>query len=354
MGETFATIRERLEAWERAQLSCFAALSAESQGRVAAETPDGVRTEYQRDRDRIIHVCRAFRRLANKTQVFIDPREDHLRTRLSHTLDVSQIGRTIAKALRLNEELTEAIALGHDVGHTPFGHSGESALDAAYREHDPAAHFNHYEHSLRVVDELERDGSGLNLTYETRMGILAHSKGEADLEAVLGEQGMTLEAMVIRLSDRIAYLNHDLDDALRVGILTLDEVPEECLRTLGVRHSQRVGRLVTDIIESSLDQPRIGMSAEVAAATDLLRVFMFENVYLRPELLAECCKVQGIISGLFGVYMTNDEALFEAIGFVPESGEARARLVCDYVAGMTDRFARAQYVRFFLPSEYPV
>jgi dGTPase len=414
------TIRERSEQLEREHLSPHAAYSADSRGRAVAEQPDPVRTCYQRDRDRIIHQCRAFRRLAHKTQVFIAPHEDHLRTRLSHTLEVSQIGRTIAKALRLNEELTEAIALGHDVGHTPFGHAGERALDEAVRAYDPAGGFNHYEHSLRVVDELERDGSGLNLTYETRMGIVHHSKGEADLAEVLGEKAdtvgrgpvprrrdssalqdgsggaqapalqdgsggaqvpalqdgsggaqvpalqdgtqapkLTLEAMVIRVADRIAYLNHDLDDCLRVGVLSQDDLPSEVLRVLGYRHSQRVGRMVTDVIDCSLEQPRIAMSPEVLAATDLLRGFMFERVYFRPELMDEVRKVQGIVGGLFEVYMgggsppRDDTALFEATGNVPDDQPRRLRLVTDYIAGMTDRYARAQYVKHFLPSGYP-
>jgi dGTPase len=347
------SIRERTEQMEQEHLSPFAAYSTATRGRMAPETPDPVRTCYQRDRDRIIHFCRAFRRLAHKTQVFISPREDHLHTRLSHTLEVSQIGRTIAKALRLNEELTEAIAPGHDVGHTPFGHSGESALAEAYRRYDPEARFTHYEHSLRVVDELERDGSGLNLTYETRMGIRHHSKGEANLETVLGEPDLSLEAMVIRLSDRIAYLNHDLDDCLSAGVLTQDELPEDVLNALGHRHSQRIGRMVTDIIDNSYEQPRLKMSDEIRQASDTLRAFMFENVYYRPELLNECQKVRGIIGGLFDVYMADDAALFEAQGSVPTDCQQRARVVCDYVAGMTDRFARAQYVRHFLPSAYP-
>ena len=354
MSSLKITIRERTEQMEQEHLSPFAAHSAATRGRKAPETPDPVRTEYQRDRDRIIHVCRAFRRLAHKTQVFISPHEDHLRTRLSHTLEVSQIGRTIAKALQLNEELTEAIALGHDVGHTPFGHAGEAALECAYRQYDPAAHFTHAEHSLRVVDELERDGSGLNLTYETRMGIVAHSKGESDLGQVLAEPGLTLEAMVIRLSDRIAYLNHDLDDCLRVGVLGQDELPQEILRVLGFRHSQRIGRMVTDIIENSYQQPRLGMSDEMREGTDALRAFMFESVYHREELLSECRKVQGIIDGLFSVYMTDDAALFEATRIVPTEAKLRARIVCDYIAGMTDRFAQAQYVKHFLPSAYPL
>ncbi len=347
------TIRERIEAMEESSLSPYAALSSRSRGRQVAESQDAVRTVYQRDRDRIIHLCKAFRRLAHKTQVFISPREDHLRTRLSHTLEVAQIGRTIAKALRLNEELTEAIALGHDVGHTPFGHSGEAALDEAYRRHDPAGGFAHNVHSLRVLDELERDGAGLNLTYETRMGVLGHRKSERDLAEVLAEGESTLEAMVIRVADRIAYLNHDLDDCLHARVLTQEELPTECMNVLGWRHSQRVGRMVTDVIEASLEQPRIAMGEEVLTATDTLKRFMFDHVYQRPELLAECAKVKGIIGGLFDVYMEDDRALFEAVGFVPEEVRRRARIVCDYIAGMTDRFARAQYVKHFLPSGYP-
>jgi len=369
------TIRERTEQWEREHLSPGAMRSAESRGRRVPEQPDPVRTDYQRDRDRIIHQCRAFRRLAHKTQVFIAPHEDHLRTRLSHTLEVSQVGRTIAKALRLNEELTEAIALAHDVGHTPFGHAGEAALDEAVRQHDPEAGFNHYEHSLRVVDELERDGSGLNLTVETRMGIVQHSKGEADLAEILGEGAaclhrsamhetesasrsdagtrISLEAMVIRLSDRIAYLNHDLDDCLRAGVLRQEDLPPDMLRLLGYRHSQRVGRMVTDVITESLDQPRVNMSAEMIEAVDALRRFMFERVYYRAELRHEVEQVRGVIIGLFEVYMTEDEALFEAAGIVPEDTQRRVRIVTDYIAGMTDRFARAQYVKHFLPSGYP-
>ncbi len=347
------TIRERIEQWEREHLSPYAALSAESRGRRVPETPDPVRTEYQRDRDRIIHLCRAFRRLAHKTQVFIAPTEDHVRNRLSHTLEVSQIGRTIAKALRLNEELTEAIALGHDVGHTPFGHSGEAALEEAYRRYDPEASFRHNEHSLRVVDELERDGAGLNLTYETRMGIVQHSKSEADMQEVLAEEGLTLEAMTIRLADRIAYLNHDLDDCLRAGVLQQEDLPPDIMRVLGFRHSQRVGRMIMDVIENSLDQPRLAMSAEMQEATNSLRRFMFENVYLRPELMRDVRRVQHIIGSLFDLYMNDDSALFEATHFVPTDTKLRARLVADYIAGMTDRFARAQYVKYFLPSGYP-
>lgn len=347
-------IRERLEQLERQNLSEFAALSERSSGRNAHESPDPVRTCYQRDRDRIIHLCRAFRRLANKTQVFISPREDHLRTRLSHTLEVSQIARTISKALRLNEDLTEAIALGHDVGHTPFGHSGEAALDTAYRQHDADGEFQHARHSLRVVEELERDGAGLNLTIETRQGIVLHSKGQAELEEVMtGKRAGTLEAMVVSVSDRIAYLNHDLDDCLHAGLLHSHELPQETMATLGWDHSSRVGAMVEDIIANSIDSPVLRMSDGILAATDALHRFMYEQVYFRKELLDDRDKVLGIITGLFNVYMTSDQALFNACRYVPDDHQRRARLVCDYIAGMTDRFATDQYIAHFLPSKFP-
>ncbi len=348
------TIRERLQEIERESLSPHAALSAVSAGRHLAEPPCPVRTAYQRDRDRIIHLCRAFRRLAHKTQVFISPREDHLRTRLSHTLEVSQIARTIAKALRLNEDLTEAIALGHDVGHTPFGHSGEAALDEAYRRYDPQGSFKHQEHGLRVVDHLERDGAGLNLTWETRQGIVQHSKGQADLAEVLaaGPQS-TLEALVVSVADRVAYVNHDLDDCLRAGLLEPRDLPAGLMDRLGQDHSARVGTMVEDIIAHSVDSPRLAMSDGVVEAADELKTFLFEGVYDREELVEDREKVRGIIGSLFGVYMDNDAALIEACERVPDNARARSRLVCDYIAGMTDRFAADQYVKHFLPSNFP-
>ncbi|MCX7598897.1 MAG: deoxyguanosinetriphosphate triphosphohydrolase [Armatimonadetes bacterium] len=348
------TIRERTEAWEAEYLSPYAQLSAKSRGRLRPEEPCPVRTCYQRDRDRIIHLCRAFRRLAHKTQVFFSPREDHLRTRLSHTLEVAQIARTIAKALRLNEELTEAIALAHDVGHTPFGHCGEEALDVAYRAHDPDAHFHHAEHSLRVVDVLERSGQGLNLTHEVREGILAHPKALRSPSEYLSEgPAPSLEAQVVRVADQIAYLNHDLDDCLRTGVLREEDLPEEVLQILGRRHSQRVGRMVLDVIEHSLDSPRLAMSEEVAHASKVLMHFMDERVYHSPLLEDERRKVRGVVQQLFDFYMSSDEALRQVVGEPPGDQKLRARLVCDYVAGMTDRFAHAQYVRHFLPSGFP-
>ncbi|MFP4248447.1 MAG: deoxyguanosinetriphosphate triphosphohydrolase [Armatimonadota bacterium] len=348
------TIREQLEQMEREQLSPHASLAAETRGRARVVEPDPVRTEFQRDRDRIIHLCRAFRRLAHKTQVFISPREDHLRTRLSHTLEVSQISRTITKALRLNEDLTEAIALGHDVGHTPFGHAGEWALDETYRRYDPDAGFHHAEHSIRVLTVIEREGRGLNLTYETLEGIEAHSKGQADTgDSMAPPDGLTLEGMVVRLSDRIAYLNHDLDDCLRSGLLKLDELPASTVEVLGEVHSDRVGTMVEDVIAHSADQPALSMSEQVTSAMDELKNFLFERIYLGPPIMPAREKVFGIIERLFELYMEDDRAYADDIGSVPGFTKMRARAVCDYIAGMTDRFARDRYVEHFLPSGYP-
>ncbi|MGD9495026.1 MAG: deoxyguanosinetriphosphate triphosphohydrolase [Armatimonadota bacterium] len=347
------TIREQLEQLEREQLSPWATLAAETRGRPRRSELDPVRTEFQRDRDRIIHLCRAFRRLAHKTQVFIAPREDHLRTRLSHTLEVAQIARTIAKALRLNEDLTEAIALGHDVGHTPFGHAGEWALDETYRRFDPDAGFAHAEHSVRVLTVLEHEGRGLNLTLDTIEGIAVHSKGVQDTQASLAVGACSLEAAVVRLSDRIAYLNHDLDDCLRSGLLTLEEVPKGCIEVLGRRHSDRVGTMVEDVIAHSVGAPHLAMSARVTQAMDELKDFLFERVYLGPPLQPARQQVFGIIERLFEHYMHSDEAYQKDIGPVPGFTQMRARAVCDYIAGMTDRFARDRYVEYFLPSGYP-
>lgn len=348
------TIRERLEQMEREQLSPYAMLAAESRGRARPTEPDPVRTAFQRDRDRIIHLCRAFRRLAHKTQVFIAPREDHLRTRLSHTLEVSQIARTISKALRLNEDLTEAISLGHDVGHTPFGHAGEWALDKAYRQYDPAAGFHHAEHSLRVLTVIERDGRGLNLTYETLEGIAAHSKGAADTDdSMAPPEGLTMEGMVVRIADRIAYLNHDLDDCLRSGLLTLDELPASTVEVLGEVHSDRVGTMVEDVIACSDGRPTLSMTERITSAMDELKDFLFEHIYLGPPLLPAREKVFGLIERLFALYMEDDRAFTQDVGSVPGFTQMRARQVCDYIAGMTDRFARDRYVEHFLPSGYP-
>jgi len=348
------TIREQIEQRESDYLSQYATLSAESAGRARPESPCPVRTIFQRDRDRIIHLCQAFRRLAQKTQVFIAPREDHLRTRLSHTLEVSQIARTVAKALRLNEDLTEAISLAHDVGHTPFGHAGEDSLDEVYRSYDPQARFAHHEHSLRVVDVLERDGKGLNLSRETREGIVAHSKSMKDLQVALEETTPpTMEAMVVRVADRIAYLTHDLDDCLRTGFLSAQQVPAAITEVLGGRHSQRVAAMVRDLIEHSLDQPRISMSTRVLRAADTLKDFLLEQVYQSVRIRAETNKVAGIIRRLFDLYMEDDQAFSEINSAPPADTKERARQVCDYIAGMTDRFARSRYLQHFLPAGFP-
>jgi len=348
------TVREQIEQREREYLSPYAVRSAESQGRPRPEPPDPVRTAFQRDRDRIIHLCVAFRRLAHKTQVFIATTQDHFRTRLSHTLEVAQIARTVAKALRLNEDLVEAIALAHDVGHTPFGHAGEEALDRIYRQYDPQAGFAHDEHSLRVVDLLERAGQGLNLSHETRAGIVSHSKSMADLAQDLREaQPPSLEAMTVRVADRIAYVNHDLDDSLRAGLLRLEEVPKEIRQVLGDRHSARVGRMVEDLIEHSQDAPRLAMSDEVREATDALKNFLVERVYQAEWMKREAGKARGIVAALFQVYMESDEDFLQISEQIPTSREERARRVCDYVAGMTDRFACEKYLQRMLPAGRP-
>src|SRR3989441_1119853 len=275
-----ALVRQRLESREN-QLSAHAAKSFESRGRDVFEEPSPVRTVFQRDRDRILH-SKAFRRLKHKTQVFIEPEEDHFRTWLTHTLEVAQIARTVARALRLNEDLTEAIALAHDLGHPPFGHAGEEALDAAYREFVPQAGFRHYEQSLRVVDLLEQHSGqpGLNLTWEVRDGIAHHSKGRKDLSDTSTARASTLEGKAVRIADRVAYINHDIDDAIRAGIITQPELPADCIALLGRTHSERIAAMVIDIVRHSEGRAEADMSVEVSAATDRLKEFLFERVYI--------------------------------------------------------------------------
>jgi dGTPase len=350
--------REVTEQWELQWLSPHAAKSALSKGRKVPEPKCPIRTEFQRDRDRILH-SKAFRRLMHKTQVFIAPRGDHYRTRLTHTLEVAQIARTICRALRLNEDLAEAIALGHDLGHPPFGHEGEEALDKAYRKYDPEARFRHYEQSLRVVEVLERDGQGLNLTYEVLDGIGYHSKGQADLSLEPDDEEhlpSTLEGQVVRIADRIAYVNHDLDDAFRAGILTLDDVPKSILDVLGYTHSQRITTLVWDIIEQGIDDRRVKMSPKVLKALNDLKDFLFEKVYLNEkQVKAEADKCRLVIERLFDHYMQHPNDL--PIGPPNKSGLTQkelARLVCDYIAGMTDRYAIDLFTRLFVPVGWQV
>ncbi|RMG22171.1 MAG: deoxyguanosinetriphosphate triphosphohydrolase [Armatimonadetes bacterium] len=337
-------IRERIEAAEREWLAPYAAKAAESRGRIREEPQDPVRTVFQRDRDRILH-SKSFRRLKHKTQVFISPQGDHYRTRLTHTLEVAQIARTVSRALRLNEDLTEAIALGHDVGHTPFGHAGESALDEAMQEIQPGARFRHYEQSVRVLTVLENDGKGLNLTRETLAGISGHSKGDRDLdEQIEATSPGSLEAAVVRFSDRIAYLNHDLDDGLRAGWLRWDELPKE-IRTLGGRHGERIGAMVSDLIESSEGKPVIQLSDSMRQALDLMKDYLFEHLYYDyARKLPDVAKAQHVVRSLFQHYIQNPDTL-------PSPYRGLEGTV-DYISGMTDRYAIRRYQSLFVPSDW--
>ncbi len=349
-------IRLATEERERRELSAHAARSADSRGRERPEEPCPLRTAYQRDRDRIIHQCKSFRRLAGKTQVFLPATGDHLRTRLTHTLEVCQIARTIGRALRLNEDLIEAIALGHDLGHTPFGHVGERALHAALQEVSPSLSFTHYAQSLRVVDTLERDGRGVNLTFEVRDGIRHHSKGPGDTGYRLdGAVPVTLEGKVVRWSDRIAYVNHDLDDARRAGILFQDDLPTEVLEVLGRSHGDRITTLVASVIRESLDQPHLAMAPEIAEALDRLKDFLFRRVYLPDEARSyPGSRGEHIVRELFEHYMARpDAAPFLRPHERELPVEERARRAADFIAGMTDRFACDTYIQLFVPSPRP-
>jgi dGTPase len=323
---------ERTEQIERETLSPHAVLAAESRGRERPEPPDVVRTCFQRDRDRILH-SKAFRRLKHKTQVFMAPEGDHYRVRLTHTLDVSQIARTVARALRLNEDLTEAISLGHDLGHTPFGHLGEQALTPFL-----GSPFSHSEQSLRVVEHLENDGRGLNLTWEVRDGIVHHPWSMPPPS--------TLEAQVVRFADRIAYVNHDIDDAVRAGVLEQGELPGEPLDVLGRTHSARVNTLVLDLIEQSDGKPDVRLSEPVFRALGELRDFMFAEVYLREGAREDHEKAVKLLRELFEYFLEHPEHLPPEYHRAP--GDLPTR-VADHVAGMTDRYALRTYERLFLP-----
>lgn len=339
-------VREMTEDLERKTLSPYAVLSLNTKGRLRKEKKCEIRTDFQRDRDRIIH-SKAFRRLKHKTQVFIAPEFDHYRTRLTHTLEVDQIARTIARALRLNEDLAEAIALGHDLGHTPFGHAGEEILNEICQKHDKALKFRHNEQSLRVVDVLEREGKGLNLTWEVRDGILSHSKGEEDIgEFKKGGGPSTLEGEVVRIADRVAYVNHDIDDALRARIITEKDLPEVCRKVLGNRHTERISTMVKDIIKFSQNSSEIKMSEKIGLLTNKLKDFLYDKVYFNPLARNEDRKVKGVLESLFDFYMANPFGDKKRAGGKPSQ---RARIVCDYVAGMTDRYALLIYQRLFLP-----
>ena len=322
--------REEHERQEYEALAPYAAKSAESRGRVRVLEPCPMRTAYQRDRDRVLH-CKSFRRLKHKTQVFLSPEGDHYRTRLTHTLEVSQIARTIARCLKLNEDLTEAIAMGHDLGHTPFGHSGERVLD------ELTGHFEHNEQSLRVVELLENGGEGLNLTFEVRDGILNHKKSLTPA---------TLEGMVVNYADRIAYINHDIDDALRAGII--DSIPEPFERAFGKTHSDRIDIMIRDIVMRSYGQPCVRMSEDTEALTEQLRQFMFKHVYFGSKAKEEEGKAEGMIRLLYAHYCKTPEDMgHDAPRRVEQYGLEQT--VTDYIAGMTDRFAVNAFKEIYIP-----
>ena len=329
-------VRQRTEEIEHMTFAPWATFSDQSRGRMLPEEQDPIRPVFQRDRDRVLH-CKAFRRLKQKTQVFLSPEGDLYRTRLTHTLEVSQIARTIARALRLNEDLTEAISLAHDLGHTPFGHAGERALNELCPDG-----FKHYMQSLRVVDKLEKDGRGLNLTWEVRDGILCHS----------GKQfPATLEGQCVRRADRIAYLNHDLDDALRAGVLQPFELPADCLKVLGQTHGERINTMICDIVACSADKPTLTMSPLVQETMDGLREFMFARVYRDQWRQAEEERCKHVVEALFSYYSEHPGEMpeeFVLIGYK----EGTARAVCDFVSCMTDRYAIRTYQQLFVPSGF--
>lgn len=345
-GNRVLSIRETTEEIEKKTLDPAACLSANSRGRQRREKEDDIRTCFQRDRDRIIH-SKAFRRLKHKTQVFLAPRGDHYRTRLTHTLEVSQIARTIARALRLNEDLTEAVALGHDLGHTPFGHAGEDVL----RELCPGG-FDHYKQSLRVVDVLERNGRGLNLTFEVRDGIVKHSKGKGEIFSS-SRRSETLEGQIVRISDLIAYVNHDLDDAVRAGVLKRSDIPAELLK-IGDTPAKRFDVMVRDVIYESAGTGLKGivMSHKIEAVTYALRDFLYKNVYESDLSKREFKKARKILFDLYYLYLEHHDDIFKE--FPRDMIAGKERLVCDFIAGMTDQFAIMMYERHFLPQPWLV
>jgi len=340
-------LRQQLEAREREILAPQAAKSADSRGRLRPEPEDEVRPAFQRDRDRIIH-CKAFRRLKHKTQVFFAPAGDHYRTRLTHTLEVSQIARTIAKVLRLHEELTEAIALGHDLGHTPFGHAGERVIDTLM----PGG-FNHYEQSLRIVDQLENNGQGLNLTWEVRDGIAKHSKGKSGAPVGMPPElrSQTIEGQIMRVADIIAYVNHDIDDATRAGLLNPASLPREPVALLGASASARIGTLVRDVVTETLagGLTEIRMSERVLKAILDLRAFLFEAVYENAVATAEFKKAAGILNGLWEKVREQPDEFLDLRVVDAEGLDAATR---DFIAGMTDRYAVNLYEQLFIPKPW--
>ena len=330
-------IRLRQEKWEHAYLSPYASFSDCSRGRRRPEGQDAMRVIYARDRDRIIH-CKSFRRLKHKTQVFLAPEGDHYRTRLTHTLEVAQIARSIARALRMNEDLTEAIALGHDLGHTPFGHAGERALNSLYEKG-----FNHCEQSLRVVDRLEKDGAGLNLTWEVRNGIINHRTSG---------HPATREGQIVRISDKIAYINHDIDDAVRAGIFSEAEIPPQFTDVLGHTIKERLNTMITDVIRESGDGKQIRLSPAVSSAMQDLRAYMFEHLYSNSVAKVEEPKVAGVIEGLYTYYTKHPEHLPDMYQKLAAEGDEPGQVVCDYVAGMSDQYAIKKFEDIYVPKSW--
>lgn len=328
-------VRRRTEEIEHLTFAPWATFSDASRGRAVPEPQDPLRPVFQRDRDRVLH-CKAFRRLKQKTQVFLSPEGDHYRTRLTHTLEVSQIARTIARALRLNEDLTEAVALGHDLGHTPFGHAGERALNTLM----PGG-FRHYEQSVRVVERLENDGRGLNLTFEVRDGIRCHTAGR---------EAVTMEGRIIRWADKIAYMNHDIDDAIRAGVIREADIPRDITAVLGDTKNKRITTMVTSLIENS-PAGVVGMDADVLAAYEALHVYMYESVYLNDYAKREEKKVPHLIESLFRYYVRHPDRLPESMRDIAEA-DGREQAACDYIAGMTDRFAVDLYSNLFIPKAW--
>ena len=328
-----STLREMFMEREKETLSPYACLTVHSKGREYPCSPCDIRTPFQRDRDRIIH-CNTFRRLMYKTQVFLAPTGDHYRTRMTHTLEVTQIARIIARALRLNEDLTEAIALGHDLGHTPFGHSGEDAMREYYSKD-----FAHYKQSLRVVEQLENNGKGLNLTWEVRDGIVNHTGKH---------MAATLEGVIVKFADRIAYINHDIDDAIRGGILTTEDIPLDLREILGHTHSARINTMVGAIVSASTDQNEIRMLPEIWEATDRLRDFMFAAVYTNSVAKAQDGRAKELLAQLFYHFVKYPEEMPEFYQSNIES-DGVARCVCDFISGMTDRYAIDTYKELFIP-----
>ncbi|MBC8590755.1 deoxyguanosinetriphosphate triphosphohydrolase [Wansuia hejianensis] len=332
-------IRKQIEKIEKDSLSSLATLSSNSMGRIYYEEKCDIRTEFQRDRDRILH-SKAFRRLKHKTQVFVAPEGDHYRTRLTHTLEVAQIGRTLARALRLNEDLVEAISLGHDLGHTPFGHTGERILNELHPNG-----FKHNQQSLRIVDILEHNEHriGLNLTEEVREGIINHSGHSTS---------KTLEGQIVSIADRIAYINHDIDDAIRANIIKEDDLPKDCVNILGKSHGIRINTMIVDVIKNSLNKNKISMSKEIGEKTEKLRMFMFENVYYNIKAKPEEEKVEYIIRGLYNYYLDNVNKLPSEIKVTYPTEYPIEDRICDYISGMTDRYVVNLYSNLFIPKPW--